>query len=737
MNGAVYPLIGALLTLACATALGLSLLQRLRISLTRVEHYLFAFLTGSAALSLLVLWLAALHLARKGVFLVVAACLVTLAYRSLAKTNFEPRLRSSASRWLAALLLATAIPFAAVYLFTAWAPEVSADGAGYHLGNVLQYCSHHGLVAIRDLYGALPEGMEMLFLFAFTIGRHSAAALVHLGFLFALPLMVICYSLRFGSGKAGLCAAALVFLSPVVGQDGSVAYNDVALAAAAFGVVYAIELWLIHRQNQLLILAGALAGFCFSIKYTGIVAAVYALSIIGFRVLRDRPVRVRTVVLFAIPALIVASPWLIRNAVYMHNPVAPFFNRVFPNPYVSPKFESDYAESMAHYAGTTSARELAVKYTVTGAGVVGFLGPLFLLAPLGLIVLRTPRGRRLLWAAVLFGLPIIANGGTRFLIPAVPCLALALGMAVETTRFAVPFLILVQALAACPAVEALYCDQWAWHIAEAPVRAVFNRKTAEEYMQAQLGPGWEIARLAEQRTPPGARIFCFSCPPQAYSSRPLSVYYESLEARALWDMLWTPSERARQPLKRISLAFPDATVQRLRVALAAANPNQVWTVAEMRILSHGAELRRSPQWKIHASPDPWEAPFAFDNSPVSKWSAEQYGARGAFLEVAFDRPEAADAIVLECPEDAPEQLAVWAEPPGQRMIRLSTRIASTAVKPPAGMRRAAVKMLETYGYEYLVVAKGDYYADDYRKYAPFWGIRSIAEAGDWTLYHLE
>ena len=129
------------------------------------------------------------------------------------------------------------------------------------------------------MYGAPPEALEMLFLFGFLDWpSFQAAALVHFSFLLALPVLVISYSLRFGLGKAGFLAAVLVFLSPVIGKDGSVAYNDVALAAAAFTVVYLIELWLEQRQGALLILAGILAGFCFGIKYTGVVAVVYALS---------------------------------------------------------------------------------------------------------------------------------------------------------------------------------------------------------------------------------------------------------------------------------------------------------------------------------------------------------------------------------------------------------------------------------------------------------------------------
>jgi len=727
MSAPIDALAGGVLTVAAASALGTLMMQRLAIALTRLEFRLFALLAGSACLSALVLLLASLQLARKGVFLALAAVAIVSACRGRNETSHEAS--AAAPRSFLILFCAIALPFLVLYLFTAWAPEASPDGSAYHLGNVLRYWAHHGIYPIRDMYGALPEGMEMLFLAAFSIGRHSAAALVHLAFLIALPLLVIAFSLRFGFPKAGFLAAALVFASPVIGKDGASAYNDVALAAVAFGVVYAMELWREKGDSRLLILAGLLAGFCFGIKYTGFVAALYALVLVG--------PRLRQLLLFAVPCVLLAAPWLVKNVVYMHNPVSPFFNRAFPNPYVSPKFEKDYTHSMIHAAGASNPRELVLQYAVFGGRVCGFLGPLFLLAPLGLAALRQRQGRRLLLAAALFAAPALANQGTRFLIPAAPCAALALGMAVADTRFAVPALMLLHAFASWPSVAIAYCDRYAWRLGGVPVRAAFSTRAVPEYLRQNLGAAYDMARILERETAPGSRIFCINCPPQAYVLRDVSVSYESQEGNALGDMLWTAMEKERQPRKRIVLSFPRVLAHGLRVELLRPKPDQVWRVTEFRVLSRGRELPRSPAWKIHAFPDPWEAPFAFDNSPVSKWSTEQYGPRGAFLEVEFGRAESVDAVALECPEDAPTDLGLRAETSRGDWIALHPAIAGATVDPPAGMRRAAVRMLESYGFDYLVIPDGDYYSDDYKKYPAFWGLRSAARAGDWTLYQLE
>ena len=62
----------------------------------------------------------------------------------------------------------------------ALAPETSPDGMMYHLGLPNLYLQAHGIVRITTtFYATLSQGMEMLFLFAFAFGRHSAAASVH------------------------------------------------------------------------------------------------------------------------------------------------------------------------------------------------------------------------------------------------------------------------------------------------------------------------------------------------------------------------------------------------------------------------------------------------------------------------------------------------------------------------------------------------------------------------------
>ena len=59
-------------------------------------------------------------------------------------------------------------------------------------GNVARYWRHQGFDwNYHSIYSSLSQGMEMLFLVAFAIGRHPAAAMVHMAFQATLPLLIL------------------------------------------------------------------------------------------------------------------------------------------------------------------------------------------------------------------------------------------------------------------------------------------------------------------------------------------------------------------------------------------------------------------------------------------------------------------------------------------------------------------------------------------------------------------
>jgi len=143
----------------------------------------------------------------------------------------------------------------------------------------------------------------------------------------------------------------LYVCSPVVGITGTTAYNDAALVFFILVTFYLVARWDAEREDRQLLAAGLAAGFCYSIKFTGLLVAPAALV---FVLARHR----RRALLFAAAAFLMIAPWMTRNALRTGNPLAPLFNSVFPNPYFHVSTEHQLGQTLRSYSRWTSRCEV-------------------------------------------------------------------------------------------------------------------------------------------------------------------------------------------------------------------------------------------------------------------------------------------------------------------------------------------------------------------------------------------
>ena len=187
----VLIVLSAVFTVLTAAALGGLLIQRLRLPLHRQERPAVAFILGTACLSLVVFALCATHLYDRGAVLAIVALALLAAWRFkvyLSPSAFVPL--DKFERWM----LLFFAPFTVLYLSNAIAPETSPDGSTYHLGIIAHYVRAHGFVPLHTtMYSSLSQGVELVYMVAFTFGKHSAAAVMHwVFFVCAAWLMMNC-----------------------------------------------------------------------------------------------------------------------------------------------------------------------------------------------------------------------------------------------------------------------------------------------------------------------------------------------------------------------------------------------------------------------------------------------------------------------------------------------------------------------------------------------------------------
>jgi hypothetical protein len=725
---AFWALLGAALTVAACYATGALIVDWTKAPLKRPERFPLAFVLGASVLHLAVFAILTLKIAYRPVLIALLPIAIGLAVWKgswkLKGEAFEP-LNGTLKLFYGTIFAV----FTVLYFFHAWAPESSADGSSYHLGLVARYLRVHGFERVTtNMYASLSAGVEMLFFPAFSIGKHSSAALVHYAFLVALAMAMFAYGRRIGKPWVGAAGALLVYLSPVVGLDGSIAYNDCAVAAIAFTVFYFLEIWDDVREPRLLIAIGLVAGYCYAAKYTAFVMGIYAF---GFVLWRSRRVRPALIVAACAAAMIV--PWVAKDWIYMQNPVAPLFNKVFRNPYYRVVTEQQYVQFLSRY-GIENKWTLPMEATVRGDKIDGLIGPIFLLAPLALLSLRFREGRRLLVAGLFMFAPYLSNVGARFLIPCLPFFALAMAMAIPWSSY-LAAIVVFHAVASWPSNINLYSGKYVWRLDRILYKQALRIIPQDRYLFQNFG-GYGIARMIDGAVPKGARVLAVNGLPDAYTAREILVGFQSAFNDDMADIFNEGWDESRQPTRRRIFKFPARSAHRVRVLETAVGaPLEEFKVHELRFFFNGAELPRDPAWRLKAWPNPWDVQLAFDNSPATRWRSWETAWPGMYLDTDFGKYQLLDEVTIDTSADYLKiRLQLESMDKSGAWVKIASDPQDKEITAPVDLRRWAGRELHARGIDYIVMRDTDWGSDDLREDPGSWGFAEIAKGYGARIY---
>ncbi|HWB85602.1 MAG TPA: glycosyltransferase family 39 protein [Bryobacteraceae bacterium] len=740
-------LFGALFTLAAAYACGIILLRNVPVP---PEITLAA---GAAALSFVIFLLLLIHTAVWPVFLAVGcAAIVALKWLHRMPIHDAAVKPLGRARWVAVAVFSA---YGVWYFVNALAPETQADGITYHLGLAYKYVRLAGFPSHVAFYDLLPQGMEMLYTMAFAFGRHSAAKLVEFVLFVATVPLIFRIGRRLGmSDLASLVAAVFYFCAPVAGLTGSSSYNDAAGVFFALASFYLLLVWRDTQNPRYLWPAGVLAGFCYAIKFPGVFAvagAVLFVLLAGKGRKKDAAFaerdalekservsgsdRLRFAGIVAIAAAAVMAPWLLRNAALTGNPVAPLMNGIFPNGHFHLATEKELS---ANLRSLGSVKPLSVPWELAfGDHLTGTFGPLLLALPLGLLALRRGAGRLCWAAAVLLALPWFSNTGARFLMPSVAFAALALGMALP--RPAAWAAIIIQAILCWPQAINQWETRFAFRLHEFPWRAALRLQAEPEYLRQHVEE-YQVAKMVERGTPPGARILALLPVANAYLARDASVPWQSAEGDCMLDDLRLASIYSGNPLYNWRAEWPSQTLRALRFRQTASNESE-WDIVDVELYAGPDRVYNSPQSKVRAWPNRWEAPLAFDNSLSTRWRTWQPQRAGMYVELDLDYPQQLSSAILlshKAAHGAPIEFY------GQDMHgrwHLLSRVATADARPPQDLRVEATNALRRAGYHYLLTPTGTGgntpIGNVLMGHAVEWGLEPVGQAGRYYLYQVK
>ena len=217
-------------------------------------------------------------------------------------------------------------------------PPVSRDALTHHLYVPILYLQNGGIFEIPHIeFSYYPMNLDLLYLGALYFNNDILPKFIHFSFALATAWMIFVYlKTPINTGHALL--GSLFFLSiPVIVNLSTVVYVDLGLVCFLFAALIFIFKWIEQRfQVKPLVISAIFCGLALGAKYNGLIGlfllglfvpfvyaryhskgSSYAGKAIGFSIL------------YVFIALIIFSPWMIRNVVWTGNPIYPLYHTVF------------------------------------------------------------------------------------------------------------------------------------------------------------------------------------------------------------------------------------------------------------------------------------------------------------------------------------------------------------------------------------------------------------------------
>ncbi|HVT10991.1 MAG TPA: glycosyltransferase family 39 protein [Fimbriimonadaceae bacterium] len=331
-------MLGVLITLLFsvgAACFGRLLIRKLTSDLDPALAIGLAGLTGLGALGTLTLFVGlvpgGLSVAGASVIGLICMASAVLVLRGAKRPEIHFPKGAAA---LFVLGIAVALLFALVSVL-APADTVEWDSLAYHLAVPKIWLAAGQIQPITFIHHSnFPFAVDNLYIWGLLWGGEAGARAFTLAFEVFGILAVFGLARHVYGGLAGWWAALTWSTVPAVLWLSGTGYIDVQNGLyAGFGIVLA-ALYVREREVSLLWLSGVMLGLATGSKYTGL-QTILAVGIVLLGALylnrndSERKLSLKPMLLAGGLALLIASPWYVKNVAWTGNPVYPFFYKQF------------------------------------------------------------------------------------------------------------------------------------------------------------------------------------------------------------------------------------------------------------------------------------------------------------------------------------------------------------------------------------------------------------------------
>jgi len=370
--------------------------------------------------------------------------------------NTPDKIAGNTHRIIFTLIIVLIVTVIVGIIVLAAVPPVSRDALTHHLAVPKLYLAHGGIVEITDAIASYyPMNIDLLYMIPLLIGNDIAAKYIHFGFALLTAALIFAY-LADRIGRVYGAIGVLLFLSlPVIVRLSITVYVDLALIFFSFASILALLKWKTSGfRIRYLVLSSCLCGLAMGTKYNGIVVCILLVLATGFiysrgifdekrsmKPMDGLPKACFYALLFATVAILIFSPWAIRNWWWTNNPFYPLYDTLFNpnNPYIETTLRPFLIRKLVYHEDWLDILLVPFRIFYSGQDNVpalfdGRLNPyLLILPPFGALLWSSSENRRLrieiqlfAYFAILF-IAIVyftRDMRIRYLAPAIPPLVI-------------------------------------------------------------------------------------------------------------------------------------------------------------------------------------------------------------------------------------------------------------------------------------------------------------------------
>jgi hypothetical protein len=222
-------------------------------------------------------------------------------------------------------------------------PPVGRDDLIHHLAVPKLYLGHGGIYEIPSLeFSYYPMNLELLYLIPLYFGNDIAPKFIHFGFALLTAWLIFRYLRRRINLTYALIGVILFLSVPIIIKLSISAYVDLGLVFFSTAALLLIPEWIDSGfRLKYLILSAIFCGLALGTKYNALIIFFLLTLFVMFLCsgyikdnLSDMIHSVKYGIIYAVIALLIFSPWMIRNWQWTENPIYPLYRSLF-NPDIS------------------------------------------------------------------------------------------------------------------------------------------------------------------------------------------------------------------------------------------------------------------------------------------------------------------------------------------------------------------------------------------------------------------